>query len=107
MLSQAAARNLGRKIKSSLKADRLKRAATTASNIEGCLAAGEYIEAWRCLKGWHRSAEDQAPKPCPEMLAKQTDERIQLYTAVPPRGGQCSLTLTPPMSLMRPQRIQN
>ncbi len=86
MLSQAAARNLGRKIDACLKADHLKRAATTASNVKGCLAAGEYIEVWRHLKGWYRSAEDRAPKPCPETLAKQTDERIQLYTAVPPPG---------------------
>ncbi len=86
MLSQAAARNLGRKIKACLKADRLTRAATTASNVKGCLAAGEYIEAWRYLKGWYHSAEDRAPKPCPETLAKQTEEGIQLYTAVPPPG---------------------
>ncbi len=86
MLSQTAARNLGQKIKVCLKADCLQCAATTASNVEGCLAAGEYIEAWRHLKGWYRSAEDRAPKPCPETLAKQTDERIQLYTAVPPPG---------------------
>jgi hypothetical protein len=107
MLSQTAARNLGRKIKVCLKADRLQCAATTASNVEGCLAAGEYIEAWRHLKGWYHSAEDQAPKPCLETLAKQTDERIQLYTAVPPRGGRCGLMLNPPLSLMRPQWIQN
>ncbi len=108
MLSQAAACNLRQKVKACLKADRLKQAATTALNVEGCLAAGEYIEAWCHLKGWYCLAEDRAPKPCPETLAKQTDERIQLYTAVPPpRGGQCGLTLTPPMSLMRPQRIQN
>jgi hypothetical protein len=86
MLSQTAARNLGRKIKVCLKANCLQRATTTASYVEGCLAAGEYIEAWRHLKGWYRSAEDRAPKPCPETLAKQTDERIQLYTAVPPPG---------------------
>jgi hypothetical protein len=86
MLSQAAARNLGWKIKACLKADCLKCAATTASNVEGCLAAGEYIKAWRHLKGWYRLAEDQAPKPCPETSAKQTNKRIQLYTAVhPPR----------------------
>ena len=58
MLSQAVACNLGRKIKACLKADHLKRAAMTASNVEGCLVAGEYIEAWRYLKGWYRSAED-------------------------------------------------
>ncbi len=86
MLSQAAARNPGRKIKACLKADHLKQAATTASNVEGCLAVGEYIEVWRHLKGWYRLAEDRAPNPCPDTLAKQTDERIQLYTAVPPPG---------------------
>ncbi len=58
MLSQAAACNLGRKIKACLKADCLKRAATTASNVEGCLVAGEYVEAWRYLKGWYHWAED-------------------------------------------------
>jgi len=107
MLSQTAVRSLGQKIKACLQADCLKRAETTASNVKGCLAVGEYIEAWCYLKGWYRSAEDRAPKPCPETLAKQTDERIQLYTTPPPRGGQCGLTLTPPKSLMRLQQIQN
>jgi hypothetical protein len=51
MLSQAAAHNLGWKIKACLKADCLKRAAATALNVEGCLAAGEYVEAWHHLKG--------------------------------------------------------
>jgi hypothetical protein len=95
MLSQAAARNLGWKIKACLKADRLKRAATTASNVEGCLAAGDYIEAWHHLKGWYRSVEDRAPKPCPETLAKQTNERIQLYTAVCPPGWAMHLNVDP------------
>jgi hypothetical protein len=95
MLSQAAAHNLGRKIKVCLKADHLQHAATTALNVEGCLAAGEYIEAWRYLKRWYRSAEDQAPKPCLETLAKQTEERIQLYTAVPPPGGAMRFNVDP------------
>ena len=96
MNSQAAARNLGRKIKACLQTDHLKRAATTASNFEGCLAAGEYIiKAWRYLKGWYCSAEERAPKPCPETLAKQTDERIQLYTAVPPPGWAMRFNIDP------------
>jgi hypothetical protein len=95
MLSQTAARNLGRKIKVCLKANRLQRAATTASNVKGCLAAGEYIEAWHHLKRWYRSAEDRAPKPCPETLAKQTDERIQLYTADPPPGWAMRFNVEP------------
>jgi hypothetical protein len=64
----------------------IKCKAMTALNIEGSLATGEYIKAWCHLKGRYRSADDRAPKPCPEMLAKQSNERIQLYTAVPPPG---------------------
>ncbi len=85
-LSQAAARSLGREIKTQLKADCLLRAKITASNIEGYLAAGEFVEAWCHLKGWYRSAEDQAPKPCQETLATQTQERIDLYAARNPPG---------------------
>jgi hypothetical protein len=58
MLSQAAVHSLGWEIKAWLKADCLLRGKTTASNVKGCLAAGEYIEAWRHLKGWYCSAED-------------------------------------------------
>jgi hypothetical protein len=86
MLSQAAACSLGREIKAQLKADRLLHATTTASNVKGCIAVGEYIEAWRHLKGWYCLAEDQAPKPCPETMAKQTQERIDLYAAHTPMG---------------------
>ncbi len=56
---------------------------------------GEYIEAWRHLKGWYRSVDDRAPKPCPETLAKQTDKRIQLYTAVAPPGWAMWLNVDP------------
>jgi hypothetical protein len=95
ILSQAAARSLGREIGARLKADRLLRAATTASNVEGCLAAGEYIEAWRHLKGWYRSAEERAPTPCPETLAKQTQERIDLYAAHQTPGVMLPLHVDP------------
>jgi hypothetical protein len=68
---------------------------TTASNVKGCLAAGEYIEAWCHLKGWYHTVEDQVPKPCPETLAKQTDKRIQLYTSAPPLGWAMQLNVDP------------
>jgi hypothetical protein len=51
MLLQTAVCNLRQKIKACLKADRLQCAAMTALNVEGCQAAGEYIEAWCHLKG--------------------------------------------------------
>jgi hypothetical protein len=90
MLSQTAAHNLGRNIKVCLKANRLQCAATTALNVKGCLAAGEYIETWCHLMGWYCSAEDRAPKPSPETLAKQTDKRIQLYVRPRIRKGPFS-----------------
>jgi hypothetical protein len=86
MLSQTAARRLGRQVRAHLAADRLERAKNAASKIKGCLAAGDFVEAWRHLKGWYRTAEDQAPKACLETLASQTAERVELYTAVHPPG---------------------
>ncbi len=78
MLSQTAARGLGRQVKARLAADRLKCAKNTASMIKGCLAAGDFVEVWHNLKGWYHSVEDRAPKACPEMLASQTAERVEL-----------------------------
>ena len=81
-----------------LKADCLKRVATTASNVEGCLSAGIYIIAQRRTK-----PQNHAQRRWPN---KQT--RGSSCIPLPlPWGGQCSLMLTPPMSLMQPQRIQN
>jgi hypothetical protein len=95
MLSQAAVRNLGWKAKACLKADCLLRAKNTALNVKGCLAAGEYIEAWCRLKGWYRSVEDRAPKPCPETLAKQTQEGFDLYVAHRPPGWLLPICVDP------------
>jgi hypothetical protein len=87
MLSQTVARGLGRQVKAQLAADHIKRAKNTASTIEGCLAVGDFVEAWHNLKVWYRSVENRAPKACPETLASQTVERVELYTVVPPQGG--------------------
>jgi hypothetical protein len=84
MLSQTVARSLGRQVKAQLAADRIKRAKNTALTIEGCLAVGDFVEAWRNLKGWYCLVEDRAPKACPETLALQMAERVELYTVAPP-----------------------
>jgi hypothetical protein len=86
MLSQAVACNFGLKVKAHSKSDHLLHAKNTAWNVKGCLAVGEYMEMWCHLKGWYCSAEDQAPKPCPETLAKQAQETIDLYAACCPPG---------------------
>ncbi len=74
-LSQTTACRLGQQVKARLAADHLLRTQNTTLNT---------AEAWRHLKGWYHLAEDQAPKACPEMLARQTAERVELYTVVPP-----------------------
>jgi hypothetical protein len=83
------------KVKAYLKADCLLRAKNSALDVEGCLAAGEYIEVWHHLKGWYHSVEDQASKPCPETLAKQMQERIELYAARRPPGWPLSIHVDP------------
>jgi hypothetical protein len=95
MPTQAAARKLGQDVRACLKADCLLQAKNTASNVKGCLAAGEFIEAWHHLKGWYRSAEDRAPKPCPKMIAKQMRERVQLYAARTPPGLPLPIRVNP------------
>ncbi len=44
--------------------------------------------------------EDRAPKACHETLVRQTEERITLYTKVPPRGGIFPSTYNLSTSLM-------
>jgi hypothetical protein len=81
MLFQAAAHLLRWGIKARWKADCFLHAKITAMNVKGCPTVGEFIEAWCYLKGWYCLAEDQAPKPCSKMLAKQMQERVDLYAA--------------------------
>ncbi len=95
MLSQTAVRGLGRQVKAQLVADHIKCAKDTVSMIEGCLAVGDFVEAWRNLKGWYCLVEDRAPKTCPETLASQTAERVELYTTVPPPGWLMPINVTP------------
>ncbi len=86
MLSQATVRGLGRQVKALLLADCLWHVSNTALEIKGSLTVEEFVEVWHQLKRWYQSAEDRAPKACPEMLALQTAERAELYTAVPLLG---------------------
>ncbi len=87
--------------------DCLLLAKTIVSNIKGCLAAGEFVEAWHHLKGWYCSAEDRAPKPCQEMLATHTQERIDLYVVHHPPKEMLPFQVNPLLSLMRPRWTQS
>ncbi len=59
------------------------------------MAAGEVKEAWRCLKGWYAMVEDRAPKASHNTLVQQTEERIALYSRVPPPRGPLPINVQP------------
>ncbi len=77
---------ISRKIKSSLTADCKQHATNAASTVKSHLGNGAVKEAWRALKGWYRAAENRPPPACPEMMAKQTAKRVELYMRAPPMG---------------------
>ncbi len=85
-LPLASACRIGRKIKSSLAADRKQCATNAVSTVKSHLSNGAMKEAWRALKGWYWAAEDRPPPACPETMAKQMAGRVKLYTTAPPMG---------------------
>jgi hypothetical protein len=53
MLSQTASHGLSQQVQARLVVDCRKRTSNTASQIKGCLAAGNFVEAWCNLKRWY------------------------------------------------------
>ena len=94
-LAQRALRTHNRRVTASLKHDRKKRAADVGDAMMEKLAGGEMQEAWRMLKGWYRQAEDRAPKPCYDTMAKQTAERAELYAKVQAPGASIPINVEP------------
>jgi hypothetical protein len=47
--------------------------------IEVELAKGDVQEAFRLLKGWYRVALETVACPCPQMMAQQMEDRVELY----------------------------
>jgi hypothetical protein len=47
--------------------------------IEAELAKGGAQEAFRLLKGWYRVASETVACPCPQTMAGQMDDRVELY----------------------------
>ena len=94
-LSQQKHRQLNRKVKAGLNIDRAQRATDTAEAMELRLREWEPKEAWRLLKGWYRTVEDRAPKPCYQSMERQTRERVELYTKVQPPGDPIPINIDP------------
>jgi hypothetical protein len=47
--------------------------------IEAELAKGDMQEAFCLLKRWYQVASDTMSRPCPQTMAQQTKERVELY----------------------------
>ena len=82
------AQTIGRKIKASLKEDRVERAWKVGEAVSGHLAKGDVKKAWKCVQGWYRKLLGQQQKQCHEAMEKQTLKREVLYVKVPPPGGR-------------------
>jgi hypothetical protein len=85
-LTQAEGRKLGRRIKASLKADRIERARKAGELVMENLSHGNLREAWRTLRGWYRDAGEKTSKPCYDAMETQTAAREGLYGHVPSPG---------------------
>jgi hypothetical protein len=94
-LNQCGSRVIGRQIKAALASDCKQHAADVRDKIKMLMAAREVKEAWRCLKVWYATVEDRAPKASHDTLVQQTEERIALYSRVPPPGGPLPINVQP------------
>jgi hypothetical protein len=107
-LPQQALHLIGQQITAGLKGDRRQRAADVAEAIDKHLAGRETKEAWRCLKGWYKTASKSAPAASPMSLAAQTAKCVVLYGRVfLPQGSPTPSTLTKPTFRMDPLETGN
>ena len=61
-LGNGIARRMSRKIKASLKEDRVERARKVGEAVSVHLAKGEVKKAWKCVQGWYRKLSGQQQK---------------------------------------------
>jgi hypothetical protein len=78
-LLRAEGRWTKRLIWASLHNDRVACTKGIGNAIEVELAKGDVHEALRLLKGWYRAALETVARPCPQTMARQTEDRLELY----------------------------
>ena len=52
-------------------------------------------EAWHRIQGWYKAAVDRAPPPARVTLERIMEERVALYSYVPPPGGNIPVKIQP------------
>ena len=77
--NQAAARRMKREINGAIKVDKQRLTAEVGDQIVAELNEGRVHEAFRHLRGWYRAASETQSAPCPQTMARQTRERMELY----------------------------
>jgi hypothetical protein len=63
----------------SLHDDRRSRTKGIGDVIEAELAKGDVQEAFHLLKGWYPAVSETVARPCPQTMARQTEDRVELY----------------------------
>ena len=86
---QAIKMRLGRAIKTSLTADRRRRAYEAEAEVEALVGVDPPLiqYAWHRIQGCYKAAVDHALPPARVTLERITAERVSLYSYVPPPGG--------------------
>ena len=90
-------RRLGRAITASLKGDWRRRAEEAGEEVERFLGSYPPLhhEAWHRLKGWYWSAVYCAPPPAWVALERIAEERVDLYSYMPPPGDNIPVPVEP------------
>ena len=84
-------------MKKILAEDRKRRADKERAEVEALVKADPPLiqEAWYRIQGWYKAAVDRAPPPARATLKRITEERVALYSRVPPPGDSISVDIEP------------
>jgi hypothetical protein len=63
----------------SLRDNRAARTRGIGEMIKADLEKGDVQEAFRLRKGWYRAASETVAHPCPQAMAQQMEEQVELY----------------------------
>ena len=65
--------------------------------VEALMKADPHLiqEAWYRLQGWYKAAVERAPPPARATLKRVTEERVTLYSQVPPPGHSIPVDIEP------------
>ena len=77
--------------------DRRRCAEEAGAEVEALVGVDPPLiqEAWHRIKGWYKAAFDRAPPSARVMLERITEDRVALYSYVPPPGENILIYIRP------------